>query len=189
MNPVLVIVLGWLCLGLEKGVAAQVVVRLGGVAGAPSFVIPLVVVIALSASPAAALWSCLGLGLALDLITPLSSPDGNELWVAGPHALGFLVAGQFVLLVRGLVIRRNPLTVLALSILAMGLAQIVVTAIFTARHFMGDQIPWEPGAQLVSRLLSALLTGGSGLVMSLVLLPLAPGLGMHGSHSRQWVRR
>jgi len=188
MNPVLVIVLGWLCLGLEKGLAPELPLRLWGTPAMPSFLIPLAVVIALCAAPMPALWSCLALGLALDLTTPSTTATG-QLWVAGPYALGFLVAGQFVLLVRGLVIRRNPLTVLALSVLGAAIMQIVVTAIYTIRSKIFGGGDWHATAELSSRLISALLTGGSGFLLSLLLLPMSSGLGLHGGHSRQWGRR
>lgn len=188
MNPVLVIVLGWLCLGLEKGLAPELPIRIWGAPATPSFLIPLAVVIALCAAPMPALWSCLALGLAMDLTTPTTTATG-QLWVAGPYALGFLVAGQFVLLVRGLVIRRNPLTVLALSVLASALMHIVVVAIYTIRHKLYGPGDWHATAELTGRLLSALLTGGSGFLLSLLLLPMAPALGLHGGHARQWARR
>lgn len=191
MSPVLVMVLGWLVLGLELGLRSSLRLDVAGLSGSPSFVVPLAVVIGLCASPAATLWSCLALGLGVDLLTPIPTATGSVV-VIGPHALGYLVAGQFVLVVRGLVIRKNPFTVVALSIVAAALMEITVTAALTLRHslpFFHDPTEWRAAAQLASRLFSAVLTGASGLVMGLLLLPLAPGLGLQQSHSRQWVRR
>ena len=50
--------------------------------------------------------------------------------------------------------------------------QIVVVAIITARHIAGDPTVWDATGQLAARMLSALMTGVSGLVMGLVLMPL-----------------
>lgn len=177
-------VLGWLFLGLETGLRGALSFRVGSLAAAPSFVIPLAVYIAVCAPAQYALWSCLGLGLAIDLLTPFPT-DSGTLTVIGPHALGFLIAGQFVLAVRGLVLRRNPVTVLALSIPAAAIVNIVVVAILTARHLVGDSIAWEPSAQLGARMLGSLLTGVTGLVIGLVLMPLAPALGLYGGPARR----
>jgi hypothetical protein len=186
MNPLLVVLLGWLCVGLEAGLKTSLMVRMG-VAASPSFVVPLAVVIALCAPPLPTLWSCLLLGLMLDFTAPLDLAGGaGHVHALGPHAIGLALAGQFVLAVRGVVIRRNPISVVVLSIGAAAISEIVVTAVLTARHVY-DPIVWHPTAELMSRLLGAVLTGGTALVLSLVLLPLSPMLGLQAS--RQWVRR
>jgi hypothetical protein len=147
-----------------------------GAPAAPSFVVPLATMIALCAPTMPALWSCLLLGLALDLTAPQSGAGGN-VFVLGPHAIGLLIAGQFVVAVRGLVIRRNPLTVVVLSISAAAIMEIVATAFLTARS-MYDPIVWHASEQLGGRLISAFLTGGTAFVMAFVILPIAPMLGL-----------
>ena len=176
MNGLLVFLLGWLFVGLETGLRQTLTVRLGAPA-APSFVIPLATMIAMCAPAGAALWSCLLLGVALDLTAPQSGASGN-LFIIGPNALGLAIACQFVVAVRGLVIRRNPLTVVVLSISAAAIWGIVVTAFLTARSFYDPMITWQASEQLGGRLMSAFLTGGTALAMSFVLLPMAPLLGL-----------
>lgn len=176
MNALVVILLGWLMLGLETGLKDTLSVRWGSIAAAPSFVIPLAIFVALCAPPIPALWTCLALGLLLDLTAPQPTATG-VLTVVGPHALGLLVAGQFVLLVRPMVIRRHPITLLVLSILGAAIAHIVATTIFTARGLLGDPIIFEPTGELMGRLLSAALTGITAVALSVVLLPLGPMLG------------
>ena len=171
--PLLVVVLGWLCLGLETGLRSTLAFPVGTLYASPSFVIPLAVYIAVCAAPRHAMWSCLGLGVMLDLLSAHAT-KGEPMTIIGPYALGLMLAGQFVLAVRGLVIRRNPLTVLALSIPAAAIVQIVVVAIVTARHVAGDPTVWNATAELGARLLSALMTGVSGLVM--VLMWRSPGM-------------
>ena len=187
--PVLVAVLGWLCLGLELGLRGTLDVPVGSLSAAPSYVVPLLVFICLWATPAQALWSAMGLGLALDLVTRLSTVDGALVVVPGAHAIGFLLAAQFVLAVRGLVIRRNPLTTAMVSILAAVILHIVVTSIITARHLYDPSLAWSAGSELGARMLSALMTGGSGLVLGIILMPLAPAIGAHGIHQRHYGRR
>lgn len=176
MNPLLIILLGWLMLGLESGLRDTLSVRIGGIVAAPSFVVPLAIFVALCAAPIPAMWTCLGLGLLLDLTSPQPTATG-VLTVVGPNALGLLVAGQLVLLTRASVIRRHPLTLMVMSILGGAVAAIIVTAVFTFRGFMGDPVIFEPTSRLLGGLLSAVLTGGSGLALSLVFLPLTPLLG------------
>jgi hypothetical protein len=187
MNVLLVMLLGWLMMGLEVGLKDTLSVRLvlgsggGGLVGAPSFVVPLAIFVALCAPPLPALWTCLALGAFLDLTSPQPTATGM-LTVLGPHALGLLVAGQFVVLVRAVLIRRHPLTLAALSIVGGATLHIVATAIFTGRKVIGDPIIFDPTGELLSGLLSALLTGGTALALSLVFMPLSPLLGLSAVH-------
>ena len=175
MNGLLVFLLGWLCVGLEAGLKQTLSVRLGAPA-APSFVIPLATMLAMCAPSMPALWSCLLLGLALDLTAPQTGAAGN-VFIIGPNALALAIACQFVLAVRGLVIRRNPLTMVVLSISAAAIWGIVVTAFLTARSLY-DPMAWHASEQLGGRLMSAFLTGGTAFAMSFLLLPLAPMFGL-----------
>lgn len=179
MNALVVILLGWLMLGLETGLKDTLSVRWGNIASAPSFVLPLAVFVALTAPPIPALWTCLALGLMLDLTAPQPTATGM-LTVVGPNAIGLLLAGQFVLLVRPIVIRRHPLTLMVLSVLAAAIAHIAVTALFTARGLLGDPIVFEPTTELLGRLLSAGLTAATAIALSVVFLPLSPLLGYGG---------
>jgi hypothetical protein len=187
VNPFLIVLLGWLCVGLEAGVRSALVVRLGSVAvGSPSFVVPLVTVIALCAPPLPTLWACMGIGLLVDLTSPVPVGPNLNTFIIGPNALGLAVAAQFVLAVRGVVIRRNPISVVVLSAAAAAISGIVVTALLTARHLY-DPIVIRPTEELMSRLFSALLTCGTAFVMSFILLPMSPMLGLLAP--RNWVRR
>lgn len=183
MNALVVILLGWLMFGLETGLKDTLGVRWGGVAAAPSFVIPLAIFIALCAPPVPALWTCLALGLLLDLTAPQPTSTGL-LTIVGPNALGLLLAGQFVLLVRAMVIRRHPVTLMVLSVLGATIAAIVGTALLTARGMLGDPIIFQPTDHLLSGMLSALLTGATAILLSAVFLPLSPLLGQNAGPVR-----
>jgi len=64
-----------------------------------------------------------------------------------------------------------------LSISAAAIWGIVVTAFMTARSLY-DPMAWHASEQLGGRLMSAFLTGVTAFVMSFVLLPMAPLLGL-----------
>lgn len=181
MSVPLVVLLGWLCVGLE--VALRGWLTVGG--GAPSFVVPLAVVVALCAPSPAVPWTCLGLGLMLDLTAPRATP-AETVTILGPHALGLFVAGQFVVTMRAMVLRRSPVAVVVLSVLGAALTYVIVTALLTVRSFY-DPIVVRPTDELLGGLISAMLTGASAFVMSFVLIPLTPMLGLPGG--RGWSRR
>ena len=185
MTPfsVLVAVLGWLVLGLEAGTKGVLSFPVGPASASPSFMIPLMVFICICASPQHALWSALFLGLGVDLAWQYPAA-AEPMTVLGPNALGFVLAAQFILAVRGLVIRRNPLTVAAVSIPAAAIVHIVIVAILTVRQSWDTTLSWAPTSQLAARMLSALLTGGSGLLLGVLLMPLAPALGMNSGLAR-----
>lgn len=182
MNALLAVLLGWVALGLENGLKQTFSLRLSEtVVSAPSFVIPVAAFIAICAPAHQALWACLALGLGMDLTALRDGPV-----VIGPYAVGLALGCQLVLALRGLMIRRNPLTLVVLSVLMGLVCQVWVTAVFTARRVVDHQTEWHATAELASRIGSAVLTGGSALALSLLLLPLAPLLGLAGGHAKPW---
>lgn len=190
MNPLLVIILAWLGLGLETGLKPSLAVHVGLVTGAPGFALPIVVLIALCAPPLATLWAALVIGVLLDLTAPFTTTTSGTIFVIGPSAIGMVLGAQFVLLVRGMVIRRNPLTLVFLSMAAGVIIAICTVAHITVREvILRDPIVWAPTHELLDRLLSALLTGGSALVLGLVLLPLTPLLGLPAGQHHIRTRR
>lgn len=169
MNWLAFAIATWVLFGLELGL--RDLLQLGPQPIAPSFVFPLVVFVALMAPHRTTLWAALILGLLTDL-TRVVTTDGGNVTVVGPYALGYLLGAQFVLTVRGLVIRHNPLTMVPLAILAGAIAQVVVTALHTMRAIY-DPVQWAAVQELLWRLLAALYTGGTAFALSLVLFPLA----------------
>ncbi len=171
-------------LGLQQAVQASLAV--GQTSIAPSFAIPLVVFVALFASPMSAMWTALLIGLAIDLASPRGTGD---LIVAGPNALGYLIGAYFVLTVRALMYRRNPLTLMVLSIIACMLAEVFVVAVHSIRAMYSDAYAWSGLTQLGQRMLGALYTGIAGLVMSFVLFPMIPLFGFHDPRERRFGAR
>jgi hypothetical protein len=182
VNVFLAVLLGWLALGFETGLKQTLSVKLGSVVGAPSFVIPLAVFIALSAPHQAALWACLALGFGMDLLAPRAHGPGS-ITVIGPYSIGMVLACQTILIARGLVFRRNPLTVMALSVPAALVCHICVCAMFTARKVLDSGFAWSAGSELLSRGFSSVLTLGTGLLLGLMLMPVAGLLGMGGGRA------
>lgn len=186
MNRLAFVVIAWVLLGLELGLKSAL--ELGSTGVAPSFVIPLGIFIAMGATPVRAVWSCVALGLLLDLTSSVPAVAGDPV-VLGPWALGMALAAQLVLAIRAMMIRRNPLTLAFLSAVGMAVAQVVVVALLTARSLAYGDLAWNAGSQLVHRLGSSLYTGVLALVMALALIPMASILGLQLGHSRFQPRR
>src|SRR5207244_5051393 len=123
--------------------------------------IPLGVFVAMTAPPRQALWANFALGVCIDLLW--LHEGAGVFTIVGPYALGFLLGAQLVLTLRGLMLRRNPLTLLFLSILAAAAAQLVVVAVLTFRSVLpwGGGLVWSRTLELLQRMGSALYTGAA----------------------------
>lgn len=188
MRWALFAVLTWIALGLELGLRDAM--RLGPTPIAPSFVFALAAFVALGAPAATTLWTCLALGLVTDLTRSVEFTGGlPPATIVGPYAVGYLIAGQLVLALRGVMIRWNPLTLGFLAGLGYAVAQIIVVALTTLRVSLGDPIAWSATGELGWRMGSALYTGVAAVLLGFVLLPLAPLLGLHAPTQRRFGRR
>lgn len=188
MNPFAFAFLAWVLLGLELGL--QGVLRFGSAPIEPSFVFVLVVAAALNAPSAAAQWGALALGFFVDLVLhPVALTDGGTTVIVGPHALGYLVATQFLLALRRVVNRKNPLTYGLLACLGSAIAAAVVVALLTFHRLYGDPIEWHASRQLMDRLASAVYTGVLSVALSLALIPLGGFLGFTTTKERRFGAR
>jgi hypothetical protein len=189
VNWVVFLVCAWAAMGLEQSLKGMVALNSWNATVSPSFALILAVWIAMNAPPQSAAWACLILGLLVDLTARIPLEPGGVLTVAGPNALALLVASQFVLSARWLMIRRNPVA-LALLTLPAGLIATVVSAVpFALRRLLGDAVEWHTGPELLGGF-------GSAAYSSLVALPMALGLnlltgpfGFHGGSNRVIPRR
>lgn len=182
MNWVAFAVTGWIALGLQLGLGSLLEQRFGAVAVGPGFVMPVAVFVAMGAAPSHAAWACLVLGLMLDLCQSRPTTAGGVLIVVGPEALGYLLAGQLVLSLRSMMIRRNPLTLAVLTVFASALASLVVVAALSVRAAMGDVVVWNAWRQLLGALGTAGYTGLAALPMAFVLVRLSPWFGFNLGH-------
>ena len=187
MNLIAVVVGAYIAFSLELGLRNALAIGTGG--AAPSFVFVLCMILAIGSPANLVLWTCLVFGQIIDLTWPHAIRGGAEtVTLIGPYALGYLIAGQFVLLLRSQIIKRNPLSLGFLCFAGFGVAQVVVVALYTFRSGYTPQIVWEPTHQLLSRLLSALYTGVLGVLVGLVAGPLSAAFGLHQPAQRRFAR-
>ncbi len=146
------------------------------------------VFVALYAPRKHALWCAIMLGIFMDLLNPIKHDNGGPVTLIGPNTLGYLLAAQFIFSVRGMVIRRNPLTIAFLSIIASLIAEILVVALITLRYLAGDHIAWDPGDALMDHALSSLYTGVGALFLSFIFFALTPAFGFHTAIPTRFAR-
>ena len=184
MNRIAVAVVAWVLLGLEAGLMNAM--ELGHTGIAPSFVTVLAVFVALAATPGQTVWTCLLLGLCLDLTNPMTlhTPEGATVTIVGPFALGFVLMGQFLLTMRSMLIRHNPLTMAAMVLVGSIIVHVFVSAAFTVRSVY-DPLAWELWPELTRRLGVSAYSAVIAFPMALALIPAAPLLGLHMGHSKQ----
>lgn len=186
MNVIAVLVAGYAAFSLELGLRNTFAVGSGA---APSFVFVLCMIIAISAPANLVLWTCLIFGLLTDLTWPHEIAQGaSTVTIIGPYALGYLIAGQFVLTLRSQIIKRNPLSIGFLCLAGYAVAQIVIVALYTFRSGYTPELNWEPTHQLLSRLLAALYTGLLGVLLGVVAGPLGSALGIQQPQQRRYSR-
>lgn len=186
MNIIAALVAGYACFSLELGLRKALAVGSSGIA--PSFVFILCVLIALSAPSSVAMWACLILGLITDLTWPHEIAGGVSIaTIAGPYAIGYLVACQFVISIRGNMFKRNPLTLGFLCCFGMAIAQILVVVLYTFRSGY-TEIAWDPTSQLLTRFGVALYTGLVGIVIGFFAGPITSALGVHQAPQRRFTR-
>jgi hypothetical protein len=188
MNWIVFTLAAWGLLGLELGL--KDVLRIGDTSIAPSLVFPLAVVVSLAAPATTTLWACLLLGAAVDLTYSLELVNGGPARIVlGPYALGYLLAGQLVLTMRALMIRKSFLTVGFLSLFGSVVCHIVVTAIFALRGRYDELVAFDASQQLLWRLGSSVYTGIAGLIIGAVAMPALGALGLHVGPPRRFARR
>lgn len=187
MNWLTLAIAAWFALGLELGLRPAL--RLGPEALAPSFMLPLAVFVCLWAPHRVALWACLACGLLVDLTWRHPITGGGAATILGPYALGYLLGGQLVLALRGVLIRGNPLTMAVMSMLAAAVAHVVVVAAMTVRTLYGDPIGFAPASELLVRLGASAYTGVAGLALSLLLIPLTPVFGFQQQATHRRIAR
>ena len=180
------LLLAWVFLSLEIGLRSAMPFAEAGTA--PGFALILCVYAAFGATPQAARWAALLLGACVDLASPRLLEGGGVLTVLGPNALGFLLAAQFTLVMRGVVFRKNPLALALMAALAAAECAVLVAAFLSLRALY-DPMVWAAGRELWHGLLSAVYTGLVALPLGAVLLALNPLLGFYSGPARRGIGR
>lgn len=188
MNSTALALVAWVFLGLELGLKDAL--ALGTTHIAPSFVFCLLTFVAMFAAQPRPTWIAIALGLMMDLTLRIPLRDGaGSATILGPHALSFALAAQLITALRGLVIKRNPLTLGFLALLGSIVHHVTLVGIFAIRIAIGDAIAWSPGGELLSRLGSSLYTACLAVLLALVLIPIAPFLGLQTQSQRRYASR
>lgn len=190
MNPLAVALAAYVLLGVELGLRAGF--ELGNTGVAPSLVLPLVVYLAMAAPAGASLWAGLLIGLAVDLVPKtllgVGAGDVGKLTLIGPNALGFLAAAYLTLLLRGFLIRRNPLSLVALTILGGVLAALIAVALITLRAQFDSALDWSALRQLLARLGWAVYSGLAAFFLAFVFRAVNGALGLPELTGRRYAR-
>lgn len=174
------IIIAWLFLGLELGLKDAL--ALGPANIAPSFVYCLLTFIAMFSQAPRPTWVALALGLLMDLTARVPLRDGaGTITVLGPHIIAYVLSVQLVTSLRGVVIKRNPLTVGFLALLGSLVAQVALVAVYSIRLWWNDPIfaiGAAPSGELLARLASAPYTGALGVLVATALFPLSHWMGL-----------
>jgi len=187
MNRIGLALAAWVFLGLDLGLSKPVL-EIGSTQIAPSFLFVLVAFVAMCAPGSVPTWTALAIGLLVDLLTEvtLTTPDARAI-ILGPHAIAFVLGAHLIVALRGVMIRRNPLTLGFLALCGSVVAQIVLVAILWVRTLF-DPIALSPTHELVVGLGSSVYSGAVAVPLALVLLPAAPFLGLPSQQPRRFSR-
>lgn len=176
MKRIALFVLAWLLLGLEIGLRSTL--QLWSPIVSPSLVFILAAFVAMTAPPRTAAWWAIGLGLAVDVVSPTPlPPPGLPAVVLGPHALAFLVASHLIVSMRGVMIRRNPLTLGFLTLAGGLVAQALLLSVAFVRSYL-DGAAFHAAEELGARGAGAAYTAVVGVALAFVLIPAAELLGL-----------
>lgn len=168
-------IVAWFFLGLELGFADAF--QVGHGAAQPSFVMILLVFVALWTTTGHVVVASLVLGLILDLVFVVPLKAGDTIVILGPHALGCLLGAYTARTMRGLMFRRGALAVGFLAMVATMIACVVVTACLKFRSFY-EPLDIAPSARLGAGLIASLLTFGVGIPAGWLLGALRKPLGL-----------
>lgn len=133
MRALILLAFIYLAASLDAGLSHAL--RLPDATGvAPSFMLILAVFIALSAPGMTVAWTCLLIGLIVDLISPLPAPDRvSDIVIVGPAAVGFFLGGYITTQLRGVVFRDSPLTLAVMVIVAGIFVNLAMVALLRMR--------------------------------------------------------
>ena len=155
----------------------------------PRLLVVLVVFVAMHVDPQTANWSALIAGLLADLSDPSMTGPRAPLYILGPHAIGMLFGVQAVVGLRGIVIRRNPLSIGALCFVMSIAEGLVWVGWWTLRSWYPDSSPpWGDGsslAQVGRQFLQALSTAVIAIPVGWALIMSTPFWGFASSTGNQ----
>ncbi|XOV73967.1 MAG: hypothetical protein ACFHWZ_10120 [Phycisphaerales bacterium] len=116
-----------------------------------------------------ALPAAIVVGLLLDFGDLVRTPGAEPVVVLGRHAIGCLLASYTVVTLRGMMFRRNVVTIVVLAGVTMALTQIVAIAMLKFRSLYDVIIVDDAAAQLGSQLGSAIYTAALAFIVGPLL--------------------
>ncbi len=161
-----------LFVALVLDVSFMPVFELGGIT--PRLVVVVVAFAAMHVDGPIVRWFALLAGFLMDLSEPSLSGPRAPLYLIGPSTLGMLFGVEAVLSIRGLLVRKNPLSVGAMSILLSLTSGLFWTAWWALRSWYPDSPPpWGDGSALRefgTQFLGSISSGICGIPVGFLLL-------------------
>lgn len=190
MNWMAVIIASYFALGLEMALSPTLALGRPDASVVPGFVLPLVVFIAMHAPPLTAMWYALAMGACVDLLGPVATTRGPGTLISlGPVATAYLAAIYVTLQIRTTVVRRNPLSLVALTIVAGALVSIVAVSIISVRSLYTEPAGFSLTGELIRRLAGTLYTGATALVLAIPLTRFSRVFGFADQSNRRFSKR
>ncbi|GEM_PF-1021357 len=179
MNWIVFGIAAWLVLGVQWGFAGAL--KLGSTDIVPYFPVILVVWVGLWAKASHAMAAALVVGALWDIKAHVTTISGEPVVVLGPQALGCLLGVYLVLTLRGVMLRKNFLTIVMLSGVAALLCQLVATVLLTTRGAIDPAVYFGPPlGEFGGRAASSLYTGAAAALVGPALEALKPLFGFQG---------
>jgi len=179
--------LGVLLVALVLDVSFMGVLELGGVT--PRLVCVVVAFASMQAEPGAARWYALLAGLLVDVSEPSMAGPRAPLYLIAPWTLGVFFGSEAVLSFRGVVVRKNPLSLGVLACVLALSAGLLWTAWWALRSWYPDSpAPWGSGSALGEfgiQMLMAMSTGVCAVPVGWLLLRSSALWGFPSVISRQ----
>jgi len=167
MNWIVFTIFAWIAMAFETGFRDAL--ALGSSSISPSLAMILVAYVALWAPIRHALPAAIAIGLLLDFGELVRTPGGEPVVVLGRHAIGCLLASYTVVTMRGMMFRRNVITIVVLAGVTMALTQIVAISMLKFRSLYDVIIIDDAAAQLGSQLGSAVYTAALAFIVGPLL--------------------
>ena len=171
----------YLAVGLQEGLRTLLVIGYTS----PSFLLILLVFIAVHAPRSTVAWSAMILGILVDLKPVPLTDQYADVAVIGPGCLGYLAGGLVVIHLRSMVFRESAMTVAALVLAAGVFIHLIIVALLTMRGLpwlLGEPIRgWNVADQLVDRFLEIVYTAAWAVPIAMGLNRLEPlwGFSLH----------
>lgn len=157
---------------------------IGGIS--PSFLLVLLVFVAMSTRRITVAWASICLGLLVDLTYPISMTDHvADMAIVGPASLGYLVGGLIVTRLRGIVFKDSPIAMPTMAIAAGFFVHLTIVAMLVIRQLPwleAEPIPhWNIADQLADRFCMVVYTAVWAAPLGFVFVRLRPiwGFSLH----------